>query len=180
MILPLVLLLACGGDPNAPPPRPDGLLQVIEVETGTGVASGSAYVRARQPACGWGREVWWFEEGKITVQNDFVCAAASPDEAYACTVRMVADASWDAARGVFVVPRAVRGRARFSGVGDPVTSGERTRCSLEIAAGEYPVARVRNGQWKWEVSTPAGVVLRLGPGDARPDLTAAMRELGAP
>ena len=191
MWLFLLVLVGCGADPNAPPPRPEGLLQVLDVEVDGGVTPAAEVVRARREGCGWGREVWWFDEGKLTVQNDFVCAAGSADEAYACSVRVSADAVWAPERGVYTVAQEVRGLARFVAVDEPVkpkpgkppppvSRVERTRCAMTLAAGEYTMARVRNGQWKWEMRTPAGAVLRMDLGDERADLTAAMRALGAP
>jgi hypothetical protein len=177
MLSPLLLLLACGPDPNAPPPRPEGVLEVLQVETGGGVVSGSDMVAGRNETCTWGREIWRFDGDALLVQNDVLCPSERADESFGCQVRVVGEATWDAERGVFVVPKRVGGMARFVGTKDSdIDPGLRTYCSVSLEAGEYPVARVRNGQWKWEMRTPAGVVLRLVVSDMKVDFGFAMAE----
>jgi hypothetical protein len=180
MLHALALLVACNGDANAPPPRPEGLLQVIQVErTGGDIVEGHQAFLDRQPNCLWAREAWRFADDHFTVQNDFLCPSGVPNESFACTIRVRVDAAWDATTGSFRVERRFAGQARFIGVGDPTTDGERTRCALAIEPGEYRVSRVRNGQWKWELRGPSGDVLRLDPGDERPDFTAAVNRVEA-
>jgi len=179
MLSPLLLLLACGPDPNAPPPRPEGVLEVLEVETGGGdVVSASDMVAGRSEGCTWGREIWRFDGDKAIVQNDVLCPADRANESFGCQVRVTGEASWNAERGVFVVPKRVGGMARFVGAKDSdIDPGPRTYCSVTLEAGEYPVARVRNGQWKWEMRTPAGMVLRLVVSDVKVDFGYAMAEV---
>ena len=178
MLSALIFLLACGSDPNAPPPRPEGVLEVLEVETSGGVVSASDMVAGRNPGCTWGREVWQFDGDNAMVQNDVLCKSSRSDESFGCQVRVLGSASWDAERGVFVVPRRVGSRGRFVGLPDSaIDPGGRVACAVSLAAGEYPVARVRNGQWKWEMRTPAGMVLRFAPSDVKVDFGFAMAEV---
>jgi hypothetical protein len=174
----LLQLLACGPDPNAPPSRPDGVLEVHEVETSAGLMSASSQVVQRNDGCLWGREVWAFQPERISVQNDVLCPGKGPDEAYGCQVRVTADAVWDPARGVYTVAHRTAARARFVGTPDSeLDPGPRTHCRVELEAGEYPFARVRNGEWKWEMRTPAGTVYRMDTSDARAEFGSAMRDL---
>lgn len=177
MLPALLVLLACGPDPNAPPPQPEGVLEVLEVETSGGEVSASDMVTGRNPGCIWGREIWQFDGTKVLVQNDVLCRGQRPDESYGCQVRAIADATWDAERGMFVVPKRVGARGQFIGTKDSdIDPGPRTSCSVTVAAGEYPVARVRNGVWKWEMRTPAGMVLRFARSDIKVDFGFAMAE----
>jgi hypothetical protein len=180
LLSPLLLLLACGPDPNAPPPRPEGVLEVMGVETSAGVVTTSDMVMGRnEDRCVWGREIWHFDGDKVIVQNDVLCPADRPNESYGCQVRAIGDVSWDGERGVFTVPTRIAARARFTGTPDSdIDPGRRTHCSVALPAGEYPVARVRNGQWKWEIRTPAGMVLRLARSDYKVDFGFAMQEAG--
>ncbi len=151
---------------------------MLEVETGGGIVRASDVVAGRHEGCAWGRELWRFEGDEAIVQNDVLCPAGRADESFGCQVRVTGEATWDAARGVFVVPKRVGGMARFVGAKDSdIDPGHRTHCSVTLEAGEYPVARVRNGQWKWEMRTPAGSVLRLVTSDMKVDFGYAMAEV---
>ena len=177
MLLAFTYWLACLSDPDAPSPEPEGFLEVLEVETGGGVVSATEVVKGRNPGCRWGREAWRFEDGHVYVQNDVLCSGRAKNEAYGCQVRAMAEAPFDAQRGVYTVPHRVDARGRF--VGDRTSAidpGERAHCAVSIVAGEYPVTRVRNGRWKWEIRTPAGMVLRVLDTDGKVDFGFALEQ----
>ena len=90
-------------------------------------------------------------------------------------------AAWDVAAGSWKVTEAASATSRTLGVGDGAIELP-TTCSVAVQAGDYPVARVRNQRWKWEMRTPDGTVYRLRQPDSdRPDFVSAlrMREDGA-
>jgi hypothetical protein len=84
-------------------------------------------------------------------------------------------ATWDAEAGKFTVAYPVAARSRTIGVADDAIPGP-TSCEVSIPAGEYPVLRVRNQDWRWEVRSPSGKVLRLSlPKSDRPDFVSAIQ-----
>ncbi|MBX2803898.1 MAG: hypothetical protein KTR31_39850 [Myxococcales bacterium] len=173
----LFLMAACGQDENAPPPQILGLWQVHQVETGTGELDGMEVALRRFPGCTWARQTWNFTEDSIQVGHDVLCpiAGSTTDEHVGCEVSAEVAASWDEAAGIWSVQSPVRARSRAKGLeGDAF--GMPTTCTVEVAAGQYPVVRIRREDWRWEMRAPDGTVLRLKiPDSDDPDFVMAMR-----
>ncbi len=176
-MLSLLFLLACGSGSDGPPPRPDGTFAVLSVEMSGAEVDGRDVVTGRFPGCTWGQETLTFRESSMQVDVAVLCPQKGGVEAYGCEVGVTAAATWDAARGVFVVPHAVQGKGQFLAIRETGPSKALTGCDYTLEAGEWPVARVRNGSWKWEVRSPSGTVHRLDKASSEPDFATAMLEL---
>lgn len=193
MITLVLSLAACKSDQPPVPEKIQGLWELHQVETEGGEVDALDTVLARYPGCTWGRMTWSFEEDHLEVGHDVLCpgesntrgadpTAAPPTEAeyYGCEVAARVPAVWsvNGAVGSWKVEYPVAVRSRTVGRGDDALSIP-TSCEVTLAAGEYPVARVRNHDWRWEMRTPDGTVYRLRlPESDRPDFVAAIRNRG--
>lgn len=177
MSLSLLTLLACQGDTNAPPEKISGLWELHQVETAKGEVAGVDAVLSRYPGCVWGRSTWKFTDDHVEAAIDVLCpASANRDEMYGCTVAASVPAVWDVAGGSWKVSDPAAATSRTLGVGDGAIAVP-TTCSVQVPAGDYPVARVRNQRWKWEMRTPDGTVYRLRQPDSdRPDFVTALQK----
>lgn len=176
--LPALLLVACTGSEDAPPEQIEGLWELHQIETDGQDVDASAALLAPTPDCSWARQTWRFQGDHLEVGTDVLCPVA-PGEHAGCQVRARVPATWDP-RGHWVVGEPVTARSRTVGLGDGAMTRP-TACAVTVAAGEYPVVRVRGQKWRWEMRTPAGTVYRLKPPDTdRPDFAGAMRAASAP
>lgn len=173
--LPLVAVLGCGQDDNAPPAQIKGLWQVHQYNTSSGVKNGEDVALARFPGCTWARQTWSFQDATLRVEHDVLCPGRRPDEYVGCQVAAEVPAQWDEAAGSWVVDTPVRARSRAVGL-EPGAFGVPTSCTAEIEAGTYLVKRMVREVWRWEMRLPSGVVVRLKiPESDDPDFVMAMR-----
>jgi len=173
MLVATLLLLACGPDPDAPPPQPEGDFRVIAVQTSDATIDGSDVITGAYAGCRWGQQTFGFTAESVSIEVSVLCPTTA-ENAMGCQARVEAEASWDGARGVFTVPRRTAARARFRGLEEGKQPTEMAACKAVIESGEYAIARIYNGQWKWEVRTPDGAVHRMVDADRRPDFVNAM------
>ena len=173
---PLLLLVACTGDSSGPPEKITGLWELHQVETAKGEVAGVDAVLSRYPGCVWGRSTWKFSDDHVEAAIDVLCPAnAAKDEMYGCSVTASVPAAWDVAAGSWKVTEPAAATSRTLGVADGAIELP-TTCSVQVPAGDYPVARVRNQRWRWEMRTPDGTVYRLKQPDSdRPDFVTALR-----
>jgi hypothetical protein len=176
-MLSLLLMFACTGSSDGPPPRPDGTFLVRSVAMAGAEIDGPDAITGNYPGCSWGQELFTFSEGELRREIAVLCPQKGQIEAHGCEVSTVATATWDAAKGVFTVAQPVKARARFASIKEGQPPRSMAACSVTLDAGEYPIARIYNGLWKWEVRTPDGTVHRLDAGPDEPDFAAAMLEL---
>jgi hypothetical protein len=105
---------------------------------------------------------------------DVLCPASVGDY-YGCEVSARVPATWDEDAGKFVVEYPVAARSRTIGIGDDAIPGP-TSCEVAVPAGDFPVVRVRNREWRWEMRTPNGKVYRLRlPRSDRPDFVSPIQ-----
>lgn len=197
MITFVLSLAACTNDKPPLPEKIQGLWELHQVETAGGQVDALDTVLARYPGCTWGRMTWTFEADHLKVGHDVLCPGAM-DEYYGCEVAARVPAVWNETAGSWKVEYPVAVRSRTVGMGDdrpgaPASAenpgaqrpdelgstgalGVPTSCEVTLAAGDYPVARVRNQDWRWEMRTPDGTVYRLRlPESDRPDFVAAIQ-----
>ncbi|HHO53693.1 MAG TPA: hypothetical protein ENK18_23175 [Deltaproteobacteria bacterium] len=174
----LLSLTAClQQDETSPPPRIEGLWQVHQVETTSKTVDGQERALEHFPGCGWARQTWSFGEQMIRVGHDVLCPGNSAEESVGCRVSVEVPASWDETAGVWTVTETAKARSRTRGVKSDSLDLP-SDCSVEIEAGQYPVVEIRRQSWRWEMSTPAGYVLRLKiPDSDDPDFVIAMRSV---
>ena len=186
MITLVLSLVACKTDQPPVPEKIQGLWELHQVETEGGEVDALDTVLARYPGCTWGRMTWTFEDDHLKVGHDVLCpgvsTGASPMEAeyYGCQVAARVPATWSVigSVGSWKVEYPVAVRSRTVGRGDEALSIP-TSCEVTLAPGDYPVARIRNHDWRWEMRTPDGTVYRLRlPESDRPDFVAAIRNRG--
>jgi len=167
------LLMACLRDPNAPPPEPEGEFKVLAVQTSQAVIEGVDVITGAYPGCTWGQRTFTFDGETLGTEIDVLCPSVE-HEAFGCQVEVRAQATWDAARGVFQVPHTTVARGYFQSHNDGERPERLSQCRAELTKGDYTIARVYNGRWKWEVRTPDGAVHRLVSAESRPDFVGAM------
>lgn len=183
------LLVSCAlQEQKTPPEKIAGAWELHQVETATGTIDGlrwilDKYAGAATEAskCSWGRMTWTFADDHIDVGVDVLCQTGAGDF-YGCEVAATVPATWNADLGQWTVPYPVAVRSRTAGLDESAVAGP-TQCEVSIDAGTYVVERVRptDGDWRWEMSAPKGVVFRLRlPRSDRPDFVSAIRELSAP
>mgnify|MGYP000023227543 CR=1 FL=1 len=173
MLITTLFLLACGPDPNAPPPRPDGEFRVVAVHTSEATIPGPDAILGGYPGCIWGQQSFTFTKDRVATEISVLCPS-DKENALACQVNVRGEAFWDAEGGRFVVPNRAKGTGAFVSHNEEEPPKDLAGCEVVLAKGEYPVARIYNGQWKWEVRTPDGSVHRLVAAEARPDFVGAM------
>jgi hypothetical protein len=176
MLSSLLVLAACTGDSSDPPVKITGLWELHQVETAKGEIAGVDAVLSRYPGCVWGRSTWSFTDDHVEAAIDVLCPASeAKDEMYGCTVTAAVPAAWNATAGSWQIADAAAATSRTLGVGDGAIEVP-TSCSVQVAAGDYLVRKVRNQRWKWEMRTPDGTVYRLRQPDSdRPDFVTALR-----
>lgn len=183
--------IACQGDKNAAPEELVGTWQLHQVEIATGEVDATEALLPSYPGCLWGRQIWSFSDdggenkdgkrtGHLEATTDILCPVKKPggkgDEYYGCTVTARVPASWDVAKGAWIVTDGTQARARTLPLDTAAIQGP-TACEARVDAGEYPVARVRGEKWRWEMRTPDGAVVRLRtPDTERPDYVTALLE----
>jgi hypothetical protein len=122
--------------------------------------------------CAWERHTYTFGPSTLRSTVDVLCPGAG-GEHVGCTVSAELPATRDET-GRWQVAGSIVARATSEGTGDKALPASTCWASLE--PGAYPVAKVRNAQWKWEVKTPSDDVLHLRRADTdRPDFVAALR-----
>jgi hypothetical protein len=176
----LSLLFGCPQEQDGKPPKLEGHWELMQIETSSGVLEGRDVVLSQFKGCDWARRTFTFTDGKLKVENDILCRGKARDEYYGCQVAVEVPATWDELNGVWMVRTPVRGRARTRGLEEGALDVP-TSCTVEVAAGQYKVARIRSEKWKWEVGVPDGTVYRLRTPDTdAPDFVLAMREARTP
>ncbi|MEQ1571653.1 MAG: hypothetical protein ABMA64_38850, partial [Myxococcota bacterium] len=157
----VVLLPALSGCDSLPttnpqPERISGVWELHQDKLTDKQVDAVDFLLEKYPGCTWGRMTWDFQADHLEVALDLLCPAGVGDY-YGCEVSVRVPATWDAAAGKLVVPHPVAARSRTVGIGEEAI-GVPTSCEVAVAAGDYPVARVRNEDWRWEMAAPNGHV----------------------
>jgi hypothetical protein len=159
------------------PEKISGVWELHQEESTTGQVDAIASILDKYPGCTWGRMTWTFDEDHLSLGLDVLCPAGVGDY-YGCEVKARVPAVWHAKEGKFTVDAPVAARSRTVGIAEDAIPGP-TKCEVSIAAGDYPVVRVRNQDWRWEMRTPNGKVFRLRlPRSDRPDFVSAIQSGG--
>jgi hypothetical protein len=163
------------GNNDGLPPKIEGLFELHQVETASGELEAVDVIMGRFPGCHWGRMTWEFQGDRVVVGHDLLCPGANDQENFGCSVSLALEATWNAEQGSWTIPLGGSATSRTKGM-DTLALKVPTMCSVTVPAGNYPVARVRNQQWRWEMGQPDGTVLRLKVADSdRPDFVRALR-----
>ncbi|MEO0599856.1 MAG: hypothetical protein AAF211_00375 [Myxococcota bacterium] len=172
----LATTLGCLTEDEGPPKQIQGMWTVREVETDREVVVEGMQLALQQfPGCTWARQTWHFSEDTIRMGYDVLCPGRSTDEHYGCKVSVEAPASWDDASGTWTVSNTARASSRTLAL-ERASLDVPARCHAHIEAGSYPVRRMQNQAWRWEMRVPNGRVLRLAlPESDEPDFVSAMR-----
>ncbi|MEN0062019.1 MAG: hypothetical protein AAGA48_07680 [Myxococcota bacterium] len=169
-------LLGCLPSDDGPPKQIQGLWTVSQVETDKEVVVNGMQLALQQfPGCTWARQTWHFSENSVRMGYDVLCPSRDPDEFYGCQVSVEAPARWDDGQGTWTVDHTARARSRTLAL-EAASLDVPTTCHAHIEAGTYPVRRMQNQDWRWEMRVPNGRVLRLAlPDSDDPDFVSAMR-----
>lgn len=172
-----VTWLGCLGQDDGPPRQIQGLWTVSQVETDREVVvDGMQLALAQFPGCTWARQTWHFGERTVRMGYDVLCPGGGSDEYLGCQVSVEAPATWDDGQGTWSVEHTARARSRTLAL-EPAALQMPTTCHAQIEAGTYPVRRMQNQDWRWEMRVPNGRVLRLAlPDSDDPDFVTAMRK----
>lgn len=158
MIAFVLLLAGCGSSEDGPTDRIEGTWEV--------------HAAAESGQCAWERQTYTFGPSTVRATVDVLCPGAG-GEHVGCTVSAELPATWDP-NGRWQVTGSLVARASAQGTGDKALPA--STCWAALEPGNYPVAKVRNQPWKWEVTTPSARKLKLRrPDSARPDFAAALR-----
>lgn len=182
------LLAGCTlSEQKTTPEKISGVWELHQVETASGTVEGLRWILdkysgppssgAGAPKCTWARMSWTFADDHIDVGVDVLCQTGAGDF-YGCEVAASVPATWNPDLGQWTVPHPVAVRSRTAGLDESAVAGP-TQCEVSVDAGTYVVERVRpkEGDWRWEMSAPKGVVFRLRlPRSDRPDFVSAIRE----
>lgn len=177
-ILPFLMtaVFGCLSEDEGPPRQIQGLWTVTEVETDREVVVDGMQLALQQfPGCTWARQTWNFGQSTIRMGYDVLCPGRETDEYYGCQVSVEAPAAWDDAEGTWTVEHTARARSRTLAL-EAAALNVPTTCHAHVEAGVYPVRRMQNQDWRWEMRVPNGRVLRLSlPDSDEPDFVTAMR-----
>jgi len=171
-------LFGCLDEPEGPPRQIQGLWTVSQVETDREVVVDGGQLALQQfPTCTWARQTWHFsEEGTVRMGYDVLCPGDRDQEYYGCQVSVEAPAAWDDAEGTWTIEHTARARSRTLAL-EVASLDVPTTCHAHLEAGVYPVRRMQNQDWRWEMRVPSGRVLRLSlPDSHEPDFVTAMRQ----
>lgn len=162
------------------PEKIQGRWEVHAIETEGGIVTAQEVIAQQYPRCLWGRITWTFDEGHVSLGYDVLCPADA-GEFYGCEVSARVPAAWAEQAGAWEVAHPARARSRTVGRGDDSLTVP-TSCQVTIQPGTYPVVRVRNQDWRWEMQSPDRTsVYRLKlPSSDRPDFVAAIAAAPTP
>jgi hypothetical protein len=126
----------------------------------------------------WGREVWKFERGQVTVERDVLLP--HPDGGYtACAVDVTVSAAWKGATLTIPYSAHARSRARANDPAIPAAAPDLAQCDIAIDAGEWQLQPQRGEAWDLLLVSPAtGGQLRLKKTGDNPDYRAHVPSLG--
>jgi len=170
-------LFGCLTEDEGPPRQIQGMWTVSQVETDKEVVVDGMQLALQQfPGCTWARQTWIFGEDSIRMGYDVLCPGAMTDEFYGCQVSVEAPAEWNDSEGTWTVANTARASSRTLALETGALQVPAT-CHSHIEAGTYPVRRMQNQEWRWEMRVPSGRVLRLAlPTSDEPDFVGAMRK----
>ncbi len=161
------------------PPKIEGMYQLHQLETASGEIESLDVVLGAYAQCDWGRQTWEFQGDRVVVGHDVLCPGFDDGERFACSVSVAVPAEWDKELGKWTIPHGATATSHTSGLDDAALQVP-TECTVKVSAGTYPVARIRNQRWRWEMGQPDGTVLRLRIADSdRPDFVRAIRAVEA-
>lgn len=172
----LALMMACGmlSNEGGPLSRPEGAFLTLQIDVLGTVHTASDVLVGRYPDCTWAQETYAFSDGFLQVDHAVFCPARGASEGYGCEVGLIAPARWDAEAGAMVVEHALTARAGFEAQVPNLPPRAMVDCSVALEAGAYTLVRTYNGVWKWEMTTPSGLVHRLDYAPDAPDFATAM------
>ncbi len=178
VLLPIlsIALVGCLPEDEGPPRQIQGMWTVRQVETDREVVVDGTQLALQQfPGCTWARQTWHFSEDSVRMGYDVLCPGREAGEHYGCQVSVEAPATWDDAKGEWTVAHTAHARSRTLAL-EAGALDVPTTCHAHVQAGTYPVRRMQNQEWRWEMRVPTGRVLRLAlPESDEPDFVSAMR-----
>jgi hypothetical protein len=177
MLFPLILASCALTEQKSNPERISGVWELDQVVTAEGPMDGRASILRNYPGCIWGRTTFAFSEAEMVVGLDILCPSGTGDY-YGCEVQAAVPATWNPALGQWNLAYPAAVRERTAGLDAESIAGP-TQCEVSVNAGVYEVERVypKDGDWRWEIRAPGGVIYRLGlPRSERPDFVSAIRE----
>lgn len=172
----LPLLLSCGLLPTdgVPTSAPEGAYLSLQIDVLGTVHTASDVLVGRYPDCTWAQETYTFSEGHLRIDHAVLCPEAGHLKGYGCEVGVIVPARWDAPTGALVVEETLTAKAGFEAQQPNLPPKPMASCSITVEEGAYTMLRTYNGVWKWEMTTPSGLVHRLDYAPDDPDFATAM------